>query len=388
MNLWLLLLFFIAIALGYALGRLDHRRRQKQKLTSLAGDYARGINLLLNEQPDQAVEVLLGSLDVTEDTLETHLSLARVFRRKGEIERATRLHKNLLDADELSDSARDGVLLELALDYLAGGVFDRAEELFNRLVARRGRHASRAMRYLMQIFEQEKDWHNALAIGARLERRDPKVAPVLAHYCCQLAENELAEGAAKAARRTLKRALFYDKRCARAWLLRAQLEAEQGDARAALSAYLSLYGLDGELFDEVLPQVEVAYRQQKGETDWLRFLADACIAQPSTRRVLRLAQGLQEYYGEEEAAKLLADYMQENPSVQGFHRYIDLTLDEVEGPLREHLQLLRRLTQKLPTADSQYQCQQCGFAASQLHWQCPSCKKWGSIRPRPSSQPT
>jgi lipopolysaccharide biosynthesis regulator YciM len=384
MNLWLLLLFFIAIATGFTLGRIDYRRRQKRKLAALAGDYAKGINFLLNEQPDKAVDVLLDCLDVNEDTLETHLSLARVFRRRGEMDRATRIHESLLSVEGLSQLTKDDIAYELALDFLVGGLFDRAEQLFMEMVENRSRHRLSAMRHLMQIFEQEKDWNSALAIGEKLLQKDGGVAPVLAHYCCELADDLLHDGINKAARRTLRRALYFDRRCARAWLLRGQLETAQGMMKAAYSAYLSLYRLDGELFDEVLPLAEAAFREHAGETEWLRFLADACIAQPSTARVLRLASGLEEYYGEEEAAHLLGEYMKENPSVQGLDRFIDLKLDGVEEPVREYLHLLRRLTQKLPSSPSQYQCTECGFNAKTLYWQCPSCKKWGSVRPRTS----
>lgn len=387
-SLWLLPLFFIAIALGYALGRAEHRRRQRRQVNALARDYARGINFLLNEQPDQAVEVLMECLVVNEHTLETHLSLARVFRRRGELDRATRLHENLLKTEGLTPELREDILLELARDYLSGGVFDRAEQLLLEMIDSSRRHRATAMRHLMQIYEQEKDWNSALAVGERLLQKDASVAPILAHYCCELAESLQRTGADKAARRTLRRAHYLDRNCARAWLLRGQMEAAQGQHKSALSAYLSLYALDGDLFDEVLPQVEASYRAHKGETEWLRFLADACISQPSTTRVLRLATGLEEYYGEEEAAHLLAEYMKENPSVQGLRRFIDLKVDGVDEPVREYLHLLRQLTQTLPAGEGDYQCRDCGFSARKIHWQCPSCKNWGTVRARPpQSQP-
>lgn len=387
MTLWLLPLFFIAIALGYSLGRIEQKRRTRQQTDTLAQDYARGINFLLNEQPDQAVQVLVECLAVNEHTIETHLSLARVFRKRGELDRATRMHENLLMTDDLSSELRDQVLLELALDYLSGGVFDRAEQLLLELIDRRSRQRADAMRHLLQIYEQEKDWHSALAVGEKLLPEQPALAQVLAHYCCELAEALKRNAADKAANRTLRRALAFDKGCARAWLLRAQWDATDGQHKAALAAWLSLYALDGELFDEVLAQVEVSYRAHQGESEWLRFLADACIRQPSTVRVLRLAQGLEQHYGEAEAAQLLAEYMKENPSVQGLHRFIDLKTGDAEEPLREHLQLLRQLTQKLPSAEGNYQCRDCGFNARKLHWQCPSCKAWGRVRQRQPLQP-
>lgn len=382
MSFWLWGLFFIAIALGYVLGYRDHKRKQKKRMSALTGDYAKGINYLLNEQPDQAVDVLMECLLVNEQTLETHLSLARIFRRRGEMDRATRIHNNLLESSELSAAARDDVVFELALDYHVSGVFDRAEQIFQDMIENKSRHRYQAMQHLMQIFEQEKDWHSALAVGEKMRQSQPDVSRILAHYCCELALHQQANESENAARRTLRRALTYDKKCARAWLLRGKLEWQAARAKAALSAYLSLYGMDGELFDEVLPEVESAYRHQRGETEWLRFLADACIEQPSTPRVLRLATGLEEYFGEEEATHLLTEYLKENPSVQGLRRFIELKFNGIDEPLREPLGMLQQLTRTLSGAEGHYQCRKCGFNANEMHWQCPSCKSWGSIRPK------
>lgn len=380
MNLWLL--FLIAIAAGYGIGRLDRRRRQKQKITKLASEYSKGINFLLNEQPDQAIEVLTESLAVSENTLETHLALGRLFRRRGELDRATRIHQNLLESTEAGSPLYDEVLFELGQDYLAAGVFDRAEQYFSVLSKKHDRFQAKALRALLQIYEQEKDWHSALAAGDALRKSSPDIAPVLAHYCCQMAERQLGTDNDRPARRLLKRALDYDKQSARAWMLLARLEARQGDSKAALSAYLSLFSIDAALFDDVLDEVETVYRHQRGETEWLRFLADSCVSSPSTNRVLRLASGLEKHYGEEEASKLLAAYMDENPSIQGLHQFIDLAKQGEEDSLRESLLHLSRMAKKLPSEHAHYLCRQCGYISSQLYWHCPSCKQWGTIRPK------
>lgn len=380
MNLWFL--FLVAIAVGYAMGRLDRRRRQKQKISKLSQEYSKGINFLLNEQPDQAIEVLTESLAVTENTLETHLALGRLFRRRGELDRATRIHQNLLSSVEPNSPLYDEVYFELGEDYLAAGVYDRAEQYFSSLAKKANRLQSKALRALLQIYEREKDWHSALAAGDMLRKASPDIAPVLAHYCCQMADRQLASNNEKAAMRLLKRALDYDKQCARAWLMLARIESKQGDNKASLSAYLSLFSIDTTLFDDVLDEVEAVYRLQRGETEWLRFLADSCVSTPSTNRVLRLASGLEKHYGEDEASKLLTAYMEENPSFQGLHQFIDLAKQGDEESLRESLLHLSRMAKKLPAEESHYLCRQCGYASSQLYWQCPSCKHWGTTRPR------
>lgn len=380
-DVWLWSLFFVAIVIGYGLGRYEGRRRQRKRMAGLSRDYVRGLNFLLNEQPDQAVETLVSSLEVGEHTLETHLALGRLFRKRGELDRATRVHQHLLAAGSLPVDAREDVELELACDYMTGGLFDRAEMIFQRMVERDSRHSVTAMHKLLSLFEQERDWNNALAIGEQLIRRDDSVAPVLAHYCCELAAGMTRDDERNAARRTLRRALSFDPQCARASFLQGRLEHEAGHPENALRAFKRLREQDPLLFDEVLDEVAACYDALGRESELVEFLTRCSVEQPSTGVILKLAERLRARYGEREASMFIAQYMKAHPSVRGLQRIVEMNLADTDGQTREHLDILQRLTDRLLSEQSSYQCRSCGFEARSLHWQCPGCKQWGTVRP-------
>ena len=176
---WLLLALFLAIAAGFFLGRMETRRRRRLRRGP------RGLPTFLSRDTttsprDHALEALLSSTDTDPDTVDTHLAMGRLFRKRGELERATRLHQRMADNPELPETVREDAALELARDYLSAGLLDRAEALLQHMVDHGNRHAPLAMRQLMMLFEQERDWHSALNTGERLLRRDASVAPVLA----------------------------------------------------------------------------------------------------------------------------------------------------------------------------------------------------------------
>lgn len=386
LSLALIPLFFIAIATGFLLGRLDGRRRQKRRLLSISRDYARGLNFLLGEQPDRAMETFVGSLEVNEHTFETHLALGRLFRKRGEIDRATTIHQNLLDSGELSEGLYQDVELELARDFLAAGLYDRAEQLFQRMVEGEGRHAPEAMRQLMHIFETEKDWHSALSVGEKLRRHDASIAPVLAHYCCELALGLQSSGELNAARRILRRALAFDSRCVRSSQLQGHLEMTQENWSQALRFLKRIRRQDPVFFDEVLNDIETCYRRLGREEELVQYLLQCSMEEPSTALILKLAGQLRERLGDQEAADFIQRYLQSHPSVRGLREFVELHMERDAGADSGQLAMLRQVTDELLRRNVDYQCRQCGFQSHALHWQCPGCKGWATIR-RQDQQP-
>ena len=379
-EIWLLL-FFLAIAIGYGLGRHSRRRRHRDRMERLSDHYMRGLNFLLNEQPDKAVDIFVNSLTVNAETIDTHLGLARLFRRRGELDRATRIHSHLLTQSDLPDQVREDVELELARDYIAAGLLDRAELILQEMLERGTRHHHQAMKHLMSIFEQERDWHNALAVGERLLQHDSSVGSVLAHYCCELASALKGEAQYNAARRTLRRALDFDPRCVRASMQMGRLEMQAQQWEDAIRAFRRVRRQDPEFFSEVLDELEQCYVALNRGEQLDRLLAKWALDRPSTPLVLKLAERLRGRYGDKAASTFIADYMKAHPTVRGLNRIVEMNIQSTEGVAREHFGILQRLTEQLMSEQSIYQCGHCGFDAHQMHWQCPSCKQWGSLRP-------
>lgn len=381
--LWLIPLFFFAIATGFLLGRREGKRRQRRRMASLSQEYVAGLNFLLNEEPDKAVEALLNSLEVNTQTLETHLSLARLFRKRGEFDRATLIHSHLLEQGELPRPTQEQIQLELADDYLAGGLFDRAEEVLLEMLDQNCQKREQVLRKLMNLYEQERDWSSAIAMGENLVKSDPKVAGLLAQYCCEEAETQAARNEMSPAHRMLRRALGFDKNCVRASVQQGRMAMRDEDWPAAIQAFRRIWDQDRTFFDEVLDELGQCYKELGKEEEFIQVLADYSAETPSTARVLLLSEQLRQRYGDREAAQFIADYMKANPTVRGLQRIIDINLQvSPEGESRENLGLLRQLTEQLTSDKTVYLCRRCGFQTPLLQWRCPSCRRWGTIKPR------
>lgn len=378
-SLWLLALLFLAVASGFLLGRLDRLRLPRRRRLRPSH-----LPMRLGEPADQALRTMLDNLDCSPEEIDTPLALGRLYRKRGELDRATLIHQRMLDNKHLPESVREDVELELARDFLAAGLLDRAEQVLQQTVDRGGRHAPAAMRHLMSIFEQERDWHSALAMGERLLRRQGDIAPVLAQYCCELAER-LLEHEPKAARRLLRRALALDGQCVRASLLQGQLEIRTGQWENALRALRRIRRQNPAFLDQALDDLERCYQALGREDDMLSFLLEACLTAPSSLLVVKLAQVLRERAGAQEATLFLAQYMKQVPSLQGLHEIVEMNLGQAGGSTREHLDTLHQLTRQLLARRTAFQCSQCGFSAQALHWQCPGCKHWATIAPAPST---
>src|SRR5690554_5645259 len=306
------------------MGRRDGRRRRVRREEALSRDYIRGLNYFLNEQPDKAIEIFVKSLAVSEHTLETHLALARVFRRRGELDRATLIHSNLLEHPQLPEAARDDVQLELARDFLAAGVLDRAEDILHKMLDRGSRHDETVMRLLISVFEQERDWHSAISIADRLMNKDPGIAPILAQYHCELAERLLAQQETNAARRSLRRALQLDSRCVRASFLQSRLEMAEGQWEAALRALRRIRRQDAPFFDEVLDDLERCYQELGRMEQFTQYLGRLVVEAPSTAIVIKLAERLRTQFGEKAASLFIADHVKAQPTLRGFKQMIDM----------------------------------------------------------------
>ena len=235
---------------------------------------------------------------------------------------------------------------------------------------------------LMGLYEQERDWVNAISMGERLIKNRPALGPVLAQYCCEQAENLRRDGDINPARRMLRRALSFDEKCVRASFAEGELEMGEENWDAAIQALQRIWVQDSDFFDEALDKLRTSYQQQEKDEEFIQMLADYSAEKPSTSRILLLAETLKERYGDKEAADFIAEYMKANPSVRGLNRIIDMSLaGSAEGETREHLGVLKQLSEQLLNDKSLYKCRRCGFETPLMQWRCPSCKRWGSIKP-------
>lgn len=377
---WLLILFAAIISAWY-LGirtRQDHFTSQK---FNLPRDYLLGLNFLLNEEPDKAVDVFIKVLEVDSDTVETHLAVGKLFRRRGEVDRAIRIHQNLIARPQLAKNYRDQSLYELGQDYYSAGVLDRAERIFLEVVEIK-QYAVPALRALLDIYQQEKAWENAVQIANKLEVATKKnMQPTIAHYYCELAEVAQHKGQFEKSQHYLQQALDVDARCVRASLLMAKLEMKNNDFKSALRNLKRIKTQNPDYLSESIDALASCYEALNEEKKMVSYLMQLLEEYPHVPVVLILSERIRQWKGDKVAANFVADYVRRYPSLSGLHLFINLYLNAAEGRARDDLLILQGLTKKLLADKPDYQCTSCGFSGKSLHWLCPGCKQWSSVKP-------
>ncbi|MEK7207594.1 MAG: lipopolysaccharide assembly protein LapB [Pseudomonadota bacterium] len=376
--LWLLLP--LAAASGWLAARLEQKRHARQSL-DLPSAYFKGLNFLLNEQPDKAIEVFIQVLEVNSDTVETHLALGNLFRRRGEVERAIRVHQNLIARPALDKEQRSHALLELGQDYLKAGLLDRAESLFLELSEIRA-HSEQALKLLLHIYQQEKEWEKAIAIMRKLSRLSgKKLDDVIAQYYCELADHAYARKDYSTTRDFLTQAFVADENCVRASMLLGDLEAQQGKYREAIHAWRKIEHQDVHYLGEVAGRIAEGFRKLNDDQGLHDYFQAALQRHGGVALALTFSDIIRNREGVEAAEKFVVAWLRRRPNVHGLHQLLELNLAEANGPARDDLILLRGIIEELRAQHLGYACGQCGFKGKSLHWICPGCNRWNTIKP-------
>lgn len=376
----LLLLFFIAVGAGFYLGIRESKRRARRRMASLSKDYVAGINFFLNEQPDKGIDTLLKGLDVGVESLETHLAIGQLFRKRGEFDRAAQLHSYLLEEGEFDRPNQEKIQLELANDYLASGIFDLAEQVLMEMLDQGCLAKDEVTYQLMQLYEQQRDWLSAISMGERLLRQRPHLSVVLAHYCCEEAQQK--KTTPDSARRLVQRALQFDSNCVRASVIESELEMAQQRWSNAIAAIKRIWHQNPAFFDEQLSNLRACFIAEDNEDAFISLLAEISANQPSTARILLLTEALKERDGDQAALDFLQQYLRANPSLKGISQVLSLqSQSSVDDDTKAYLASVKALSDQLVNDKPTYQCRRCGFSTPLMQWRCPSCKRWGTIEP-------
>jgi lipopolysaccharide biosynthesis regulator YciM len=376
--LWLLLP--VAALSGWWTARREQQRKAVNS-HSLAPDYFKGINYLLNEQPDKAIEVFTRMLEVDSETVETHLALGNLFRKRGEVDRAIAIHQNLIARTNLTDEERTLALLELGIDFMKSGLLDRAEGLFNQVLGS-GMYTRQALSNLVDIYQQEQDWPRAIDYARRLETaRGKSLRQMIAHFYCEQAEERMRANEMQSARQHIQSAMDEDTRCVRASMLAAEVARRNGDLEQAIQCYERIEQQDEEFLPEAVEPLGRCYRELGRTPEFFDYLNQLAGRHRGITPVLALTELIAERDGVDAAVEYLTASLRRRPSTRGLDRLIHYTLTHADGRARDNLQLLQEFTSKLLENKSIYRCANCGFMGRLLHWQCPGCKRWNSVKP-------
>ena len=377
---WFVLLLPLAALTGWVVGRRGGQRHGDTQVSRLSSTYFRGLNYLLNEQPDKAIELFLHIAELDKETFVTQVALGHLFRRRGEVDRAIRLHQGLVQRNDLSDQQRVLALLALGEDYMKSGLLDRAETVFTDL-ARIDERAPQALKHLLGIYQAERDWERAIDNATRYEEvTGEPMGKLVAQFECELAERHRANGELDAARAAIARAYQADAGSVRAGILEGRIEAGAGNPDAAIRAYERAARHDPDYLPEFLPSLLACYGEV-GDTAGARaFLAEMSEHYRGIAPVLALTGLIEAQEGAQAARDYLGRQLKDRPSVRGEAALIDLTL-AVGADSTATLHDLKHITDQLLVRNPSYRCTRCGFGARTHHWQCPSCKEWGTVKP-------
>jgi lipopolysaccharide biosynthesis regulator YciM len=377
---WFFLLLPVAALSGWVIGRRGGERHSDTQVSRLSTTYFRGLNYLLNEQPDKAIELFLHIAELDKDTFETQVALGHLFRRRGEVDRAIRLHQGLVQRPDLSDPQKVQALLALGEDYMRSGLLDRAETVFTDL-AKIDQRAPQALKHLIGIYQSERDWPKAIENASRYEAATGEpMGKLIGQFECELAERLRAAGDAAGAREAVTRAYAADSKLVRAGILEGRIEVDAGNDVAAIRAFERAARHDPEFLPEVLPPLLAAYERVGDGPGARNFLSEMTEHYRGIAPVLALTRLVETEEGVADARAYLARQLKDRPSVRGEAALIDLTLAAGADPTAT-LQDLKHITDQLLVRNPSYRCSRCGFGARSHHWQCPSCKEWGTIKP-------
>ncbi|HJW54278.1 MAG TPA: lipopolysaccharide assembly protein LapB [Burkholderiaceae bacterium] len=377
---WWLLGIPVFFGLGWIAARVDINQLVSES-RSLPRGYFKGLNFLLNEQPDKAIDAFIEIVKLDPETVELHFALGNLFRRRGETERAIRVHQNLLARPDLAQEHRMHAQFELGQDYLKAGLLDRAEETYNKLVDTQ--YSAQARRALLEIYQREKEWQRAIdAAYALQESGAGGRQKEIAQFYCELAQDELVHTHPDAALVVLEKALAADRKSVRAAILMGDAFLAKGDIETALLTWRRVEHQSvphvALVAQRLMDGYRVIGRPQEGANLLKSYLAEA-----SSIDLLEVVfKAVLELDGVEAANQLVSNELRRTPTLLGLDKLLEARLMDARPEVRPELSLVQNLVHSYTQKLARYQCSHCGFKARQYYWQCPGCSHWETYPPR------
>lgn len=382
------LLLLIAVAAGWLMAKFTGPKQKSvnRKITEIYHDYFVGLNYLLRDEPDEAIDTFIRALEINGETIETHLALGALLRRRGKVDKAINVHRELLERNGLGLEFADSVRLELATDYIAAGLLDRAERLLNELLSAGRESKWEALSQLITVYQTEKEWLKAvecadLILANPAQRKKSEYQHLGAHFCCELANLALDEDKIEQARMHIQKAFQFDKNSVRASLIAALIDQISGNYRSAIQQLVRIRERNPQFISELIKPLAECFEQLNELDEYEKFLHNCQDEQPRVTVLLELVRLLRVREGDAAAIRFLTGQMKLHPSLKGMAALLEIQAVHCEGSLQEELSLMQTITRNWMRSKPAYRCDHCGFETKSLFWQCPSCHKWDAIAP-------
>lgn len=379
-EIWMLLGIPVFFGLGWIAARVDINQLVSES-RSLPRGYFKGLNFLLNEQPDKAIDAFIEIVKLDPETADMHFALGNLFRRRGETERAIRVHQNLLSRPDLPQEQQVHAQYELGMDYLKAGLLDRAEETFNALVDTQ--YAVQARRALLEIFQREKEWRRAIAAAEGLQESGAGARQKeIAQFYCELAQDALVHMEVDEAKALLEKALQAERKSVRATMLMGDAQLAQGDVEGALKTWRRVEQQSVPHVALVAGRLMDGYRRVGRAQEGVNLLR-SYLAEASSIDLLEVVfKAVIDLDGVTAAKELIIEELRRNPTLLGLDKLLEARLMDAPAEVWEELSMVKNLVHGYTQKVARYQCSHCGFKARQFYWQCPGCSRWETYPPR------
>lgn len=378
----LFLLLPIAVAYGWYMGGRNARQKYQNESNKLSREYVDGLNFLLSNQKDKAVDLFLDMLKEDSGTLEAHLTLGNLFRSRGEVDRAIRIHQALMESASLTFDQRLLATQQLGRDYMAAGFYDRAEEMFLQLIDEED-FQQYALQQLIIIYQSTSEWNKAISVATKLVKLgNTKYSKDIAQFYCELAVLAIASDDLSKSLIYLHKSILADPNCARTSLMFGRVLMAQDNYAKAVQHFTQILQQDKAFVGEALPFLKTCYDRLNQEDEFKRFLKQCVEADTGNVAELMLADIIEKQSGRDAAQYYIYRELAKHPNLKGFYRLMDYHLaDAEEGRAKESLLLLRNIVGEQVKAIQNYRCERCGFTVNSIYWLCPACRSWATIKP-------
>jgi lipopolysaccharide biosynthesis regulator YciM len=378
----LFLLLPIAAAYGWYMGRRSAFQDKQQEANRLSRGYVDGVDFLLSNQQDKAVDLFLDMVKEDSGTFEAHITLGNLFRSKGEVDRALRIHQSIMESTSISFEQRLLAIQQLGRDYMSAGLYDRAEGMFSQLLDEEDFRLD-ALQQLIVIYQSTSDWNKAIEVAERLVKLgQTEFRTEIAQFYCELALQAMSLDDLDKALSILKKAESIDESCVRVSIMLGRIWIAKGEDLNAIRCLEKVLQQDEEFISEALPLLSECYQRTGNIAEWVDFLKRCVDKNTSTVAELMLADILEQQEGLETAQIYINRQLQRHPTMKGFHRLMNYHLAEAEeGRAKESLILLRDMVSEEIRTKPRYRCHKCGFTSHSIYWHCPSCRSWATVKP-------
>ncbi len=378
----LFLLLPVAMGYGWFMGRNSVKQNDHSAQQELSIKYSTGLNYLFSNQQDKAIDYLLEALKVEDDTVEAHFAMANLFRRRGELDRALKVHEHLVRQKHLPNSAKQQAVFELAKDFLSAGLYDRAESMFHKLLKSKT-YGLKSLTALMQIYQSTKDWHQGIALKKAIAKtRDTKLLHTLANFYCELASTALEKDEFIEVIELLDNALSHDPNSSRANWLMAQIYENHQQYNEACQCYKAIYEQDKEFFPDVIEKMFLCYQALDAEKEFFQFIRKVYEETGSTSALIKYLSHIEQVKGANHAKNFILSALKRRPTIRGFKHFVKMQMgDRQPESTADNLEVITELVAAYLNVKHRYSCRTCGFNSSTHYWSCPSCHDWEQLKP-------